>query len=132
MGKSVRYTLLVLIALLGTRCSRTGPPYSPAESMKMVELPAGYRLELVASEPDVVDPVAIAFDEQARMYVVEMIDYPLNLDPLGQIKRLEDKDGDGFYEKSTLFAETSSFRTASCAGATGYWSRQRPTSLFRR
>ncbi len=109
MGKGVRYTLLVFLALLGTRCSKSGPPYSPAESMKRIELPAGYRLELAASEPDVVDPVAIAFDEKGRMYVVEMIDYPLNLDPLGQIKRLEDKDGDGFYETSTLFADNIQF-----------------------
>ena len=105
MPKRVACVLIVLASWLGAGCSRPGPPYSPEQSLKLAELPEGYRLELAASEPAVVDPVAIAFDEQARMYVVEMIDYPLNADPLGRVKRLEDKDGDGVYESSTVFAE---------------------------
>lgn len=102
--------LLLALSLLGA-CSSDKPPYSPEESMAMVALPDGYRLELVASEPDIVDPVAINFDEKGRMYVVEMIDYPLNLEPLGQVKRLEDKDGDGVYETVTLFADKIQFPT---------------------
>jgi putative membrane-bound dehydrogenase-like protein len=105
MNKQAGCALIVLAALLGAHCSRPGPPYSPGESLKMAKLPEGYRLELVAAEPAVVDPVAIAFDEQARMYVVEMIDYPLHADPLGRVKRLEDTDGDGSYEASTVFAD---------------------------
>ena len=90
-------------------CSRTGPPYPPQRALELFELPPGLRIELVAAEPDVVDPVAITFDEQGRMYVVEMLDYPLDLRPLGQIKRLEDLDGDGYYEKSSIFADELNF-----------------------
>ena len=107
-----KVTFSIITALLFLACSSSPePPYSPEESMSMVELPDGYRLELVAAEPDIVDPVAIAFDERGRMYVVEMIDYPLNLDPLGQVKLLEDRDGDGRYETSTLFADKIQFPT---------------------
>ena len=62
--------LLLALTLLGA-CSSDKPPYSPEESMAMVALPEGYRLELVASEPDIVDPVAITFDEKNRLYIAE-------------------------------------------------------------
>ena len=68
-------------------------------------MPPGFRIELVAAEPDVVDPVAISFDESGRLFVVEMRDYPLDPAPKGRIKLLEDRDGDGRYEHSTVFAE---------------------------
>ena len=110
--KAVRVTkqaaLVVLWAFL-LACSHQGPPYSPDKALGLFELPEGFRIELAAAEPEVVDPVAITFDEQGRMYVVEMLDYPLDLRPLGQIKRLEDLDGDGYYEKSTVFADGLNF-----------------------
>ncbi len=61
-------------------------------------------VELVAAEPAVASPVAVAWDEQGRLYVVEMTDYPIASDG-GRIKRLEDRDGDGRYEQSTVFAD---------------------------
>ena len=86
-------------------CGRSGPPFTPEESLKMFRLPRGFRIELVAAEPDVVDPVAMAFDERGRLFVVEMNEYPLSTHPLGKIKLLEDQDGDGRFEKSTVFVE---------------------------
>ena len=61
-------------------------------------------VELVASEPAVASPVAAAWDEQGRLYVVEMTDYPVAPDG-GRVKRLEDRDGDGRYEHVTVFAD---------------------------
>ena len=62
------------------------------------------QIDLVAAEPDVIDPVAIAWDERGRMYVAEMRDYPVG--PAGgTIRLLEDTDGDGKYETAHLFAE---------------------------
>jgi putative membrane-bound dehydrogenase-like protein len=61
-------------------------------------------IELVASEPDVVDPVAIAWDETGRLFVAEMNDYPAGSSG-GRITRLEDRDDDGKYERSVVFAE---------------------------
>jgi putative membrane-bound dehydrogenase-like protein len=77
---------------------------SPAEAQKAWQVPAGLEITLVASEPDVRDPVAIAFDEDGRLWVAEMADYPLG-PPAGRIRRLEDVDGDGRYDRSVLVAK---------------------------
>src|SRR5580765_7918040 len=64
--------------------------------------------ELVASEPDVVAPVAIAWDAEGRLFVAEMTDYPSG--PVsGRIRLLEDRDGDGAYEHATIFATNLGF-----------------------
>jgi putative membrane-bound dehydrogenase-like protein len=63
---------------------------------------------LAASEPQVRDPIALCFDERGRMFVCEMIDYSEMRDVtphLGRVSVLEDKDGDGVYETSTVFAD---------------------------
>jgi len=61
-------------------------------------------IECVASEPDIIDPVAVTWDEDGRMYVVEMRDYPMG--PTGgTIRQLTDSDGDGRYENATVFAD---------------------------
>jgi putative membrane-bound dehydrogenase-like protein len=85
-------------------CSSSDKPLTPEDALKAFELPEGFRIELVASEPNVVDPVAMAFDEDGRLLVVEMSDYPLDFEPRGQVKRLEDRDGDGFFEHAEVFA----------------------------
>ena len=101
------FGVVALLAFSG--CAFDGPPFPPEQALQTFQLPEGFRVELVASEPEVVDPVAIAFDEQARIYVVEMRDYPLDMRPLGQIKLLDDRDGDGYYETSTVFADGLNF-----------------------
>src|SRR5436190_2934340 len=64
--------------------------------------------ELVAAEPDVVAPVAIAWDADGRLFVAEMTDYPSG--PIsGRIRMLEDRDGDGRYERLTVFADNIAF-----------------------
>src|SRR5262245_58329038 len=83
-------------------------PLTPDEAVREFRLDAGLKMELVASEPQIQSPVAMAFDESGRLYVVEMIDYPTfepDKGPQGKVKLLEDKDGDGRYETSTVFAE---------------------------
>ncbi|MCC7085634.1 MAG: c-type cytochrome [Pirellulales bacterium] len=84
-------------------------PLAPDEALKHFHLPPGLKIELVAAEPEVVDPVAAAFDEDGRLWVVEMGDYPNGptpgLPPQSRIKRLQDRDGDGRYETSQVFAD---------------------------
>ncbi|HUY34862.1 MAG TPA: PVC-type heme-binding CxxCH protein [Pirellulales bacterium] len=90
-------------------------PLSADESLRHFQLAEGLRLELAAAEPEVVDPVAIRFDELGRMWVVEMRDYPNapapGKPPLSQVKLLEDRDGDGRYETARVFADQLLFAT---------------------
>src|SRR5688572_18467188 len=65
-------------------------------------------VELVAAEPDVLSPVAITWDARGRMFVAEMIDYPVG-PTAGQIRMLEDRDRDGRYETATVFADRLAF-----------------------
>lgn len=86
-------------------------PLSAEESMKKMHLPEGYRLELVAAEPMVQEPVAIAWDGNGRLYVAEMRSYMLDVNgsneskPISRIVRLEDTDGDGKMDKRTVFID---------------------------
>lgn len=85
------------------------PPKPPAEAVKTFDTVGNFRMELVAAEPLVHSPVAAAFDENGRLYVAELIDYPYlprpGQKPLGTIRLLEDSDGDGVFDKSTVFAD---------------------------
>jgi glucose/arabinose dehydrogenase len=93
----------------------TPPPLikalSPAASIATMQMPGGYRLEPVLTEPDIAEPVMIAFDGNGRMYVAEMRTYMQNADakgeqePFSRVSRHEDTDGDGVYDKHTVFAD---------------------------
>ncbi|MEO7271324.1 MAG: c-type cytochrome [Vicinamibacterales bacterium] len=84
---------------------------SAAEEAKTFILPTGYRMELVASDPDVISPVVIEFDGNGRMYVVEMISYMMDAgasrehEPISRISRWESTKGDGTYDKKTVFVD---------------------------
>jgi len=89
------------------------PPHEPAAALTTFQTLAGFQIEQVAAEPLVHSPVAVAFDENSRMYVVEMIDYSeQDKEFLGAVRLLEDTDGDGRFDKSTLFADKLSWPTA--------------------
>jgi putative membrane-bound dehydrogenase-like protein len=82
---------------------------TPEASLKSLRVEPGFKVELVASEPLVKDPIAFDWAADGRLWVLEMGDYPLGADghgkPGGVVRILEDTDGDGRYEKSTTFLE---------------------------
>lgn len=83
-------------------------PLSPEESMKLVQVPVGFELQLFAAEPDIINPMAMCWDDKGRLYVIETTDYPNEVRQEGgndKIKILEDTDGDGKADKITVFAE---------------------------
>ncbi|MGY8654744.1 MAG: PVC-type heme-binding CxxCH protein [Verrucomicrobiia bacterium] len=89
------------------------PPTEPADALKTFKVKKGFRLELVASEPLVTDPVSMSFDANGRLYVVEMRGYSEHReDSMGQIRLLEDTDYDGRMDKSTVFARELNWPTA--------------------
>ncbi|MCF8453510.1 MAG: dehydrogenase [Pedobacter sp.] len=101
--------LLPFILLAGNSMAQRYPgPLSPEESMKKLNVAKGYKVSLFASEPHVFDPVSLEFDEQGNAYVIEMPDYPYEVEPgkgHGRIRILKDTDGDGKIDQSIIFAE---------------------------
>ncbi|HWB11092.1 MAG TPA: PVC-type heme-binding CxxCH protein [Pirellulales bacterium] len=99
-------------------------PLEPAGALKSFETHPGFEMQLLAAEPLVTDPVAMVYDENGLAYVAEMSDYPYTdkatdkpfvertMDrPIGRVRILEDTDGDGDFDRGTLFAENLSWPT---------------------
>lgn len=88
-------------------------PLSPQESLEQIELTDGFVAELVVAEPLVVDPVAIDWGADGKLWVAEMADYPQGMDgkgkPGGRIRYLEDTDGDGKFDRSQVFLRDVAF-----------------------
>jgi putative membrane-bound dehydrogenase-like protein len=88
-------------------------PTEPDQAGKTFTVAKGFRMDLVASEPLVADPIAVCFDEHLRMFVCEMRGYSEQREEnLSEIRLLEDGDGDGKYDKSTVFADGLKWPTA--------------------
>ncbi|HWK58587.1 MAG TPA: PVC-type heme-binding CxxCH protein [Parapedobacter sp.] len=92
-------------------------PLSPSESAKLTQIPIGFELKLFASEPDIVNPMAMGWDEKGRLWVIEAMDYPNNFVELkgeanDKIKICEDTDGDGVADKFTVFADGLNIATS--------------------
>ncbi|MFP6694595.1 MAG: PVC-type heme-binding CxxCH protein, partial [Pirellulales bacterium] len=98
--------------MLGMKPAR---PKLPEVSLRNIEVPEGFEVQLVAAEPLIADPVAMDWGPDGRLWVVEMADYPLGVDgkgaPGGRVRWLSDTDGDGVYDRSTLFLENLSTPT---------------------
>ncbi|HZK80967.1 MAG TPA: PVC-type heme-binding CxxCH protein, partial [Humisphaera sp.] len=90
-------------------------PLSPEESLKVIHVPDGFAVDLVAAEPLIMDPVAVAWGADRKLWVVEMADYPSGIDGKmkagGRVRFLESTKGDGHYDKSTLFMDGINFPT---------------------
>src|SRR5213594_2759230 len=84
------------------------PPTEATNALKTFQIKKRFHLELVAAEPLVIDPIAMCFDENGRMFVVEMRDYSemREVHPhLGRIRMLEDTNGDGVFDTATVYAD---------------------------
>lgn len=88
-------------------------PVEPRDALRTFEVRHGFQLQLAAAEPVVVDPVAMDFDENGRLFVVEMRDYSERREEhLGRVRMLEDTDGDGRYDRSTVYVDNLPWPTA--------------------
>lgn len=110
-------------------------PLSPEESAKLIQVPVGFDLELFASEPDIINPIAMEWDEKGRLWVVETVDYPNTVmeDKTAgddRIKICEDTDGDGKADKFTLFADKLNIPTSIVFSNGGIIVSQAPHFLF--
>lgn len=95
------------------------PCPTPEEAINALHLRPGFEVQLVAAEPHVQDPVALEIDEDGRMYVVEYCEYnqyanPNFKGPYNRVKLLVDRDGDGQFDTSTIFAEIPNCTAVGC------------------
>ncbi|HWN95133.1 MAG TPA: hypothetical protein VNT99_08880, partial [Methylomirabilota bacterium] len=87
------------------------PPLSPAEALKKFKIAPGFKIQTVAHEPDIQAPIALQFDPDGRIWVLEMRGFMPNADgtgedkPVGRVSILEDADGDGVAEKYKVFLD---------------------------
>lgn len=103
----------------------------PADAVRKMKLPPGFSMQLVASEPDVVQPVAYAMDDRGRLWVLQNTNYPTCPgEPKDQILIFEDTDGDGRADKRTVFYEKLTFATGIAVGFGGVWIGAPPNLLF--
>ncbi|MGZ0173162.1 MAG: DUF7133 domain-containing protein [Planctomycetales bacterium] len=118
---AIRFSLLLLSvsavlaeAVFAQEVSAKAPPLSPEESIKTMEIQPGYSMVPVLTEPQIHEPSAIAWDGNGRMYVVEMRTYMQEIDgkdqltPTSRVSRHEDTNGDGVYDKHSVFADNLS------------------------
>jgi putative membrane-bound dehydrogenase-like protein len=108
-------------------------PLSPEESMKHIQVPVDFKLEMFAAEPNVMHPIAISWDEKGRMYVLITQDYPNERKETGgrdYILICEDTDKDGKADKFTKFADDLSIPTGMVFANGGLIVSQAPHMLF--
>ncbi|MCA9037003.1 MAG: c-type cytochrome [Planctomycetaceae bacterium] len=109
-----------------------GPALSPEEAIARMTVPDGFTVELIASEPELVNPVAMTFDERGRVWVTESLEYPRMSAGEGRdrIRILEDTDHDGRMDKFTTFAEGLNIPSGIAVGYGGVWVANSPDILF--
>jgi putative membrane-bound dehydrogenase-like protein len=120
----------LLLALLLTQAA----PFKPDEAPGKMTVPEGFKVTLFAGEPDVVQPMGFTFDDRGRLWVVECLSYPRWLQP-GQEGRdriviFEDTDGDGRFDKKTVFADKLANVSGIAWGHGGVWLTAVPYLLF--
>ncbi|MFN0108935.1 MAG: PVC-type heme-binding CxxCH protein [Blastocatellia bacterium] len=115
LTKKAPFLLLLVAVFVATACNKAPEKtaeqraYSAQESLAKMRLSEDFNVEVFLSEPQVMSPTEMVFDENGRVYVAEMLDYPDDPPPgkpvRSRIKLLEDNDGDGKYERTVVFAD---------------------------
>lgn len=106
---------------------------SPEEAARAMTVPPGFHVSLFAGEPDVVQPIAMAIDDRGRIWVAEAYSYPRRV-PAAQARDriliFEDSDGDGRFDRRTVFAERLNLVSGLAVGFGGVWVGAAPDLLF--
>src|SRR5436309_11516586 len=134
----MRPTLLALacslpIHLLALRAADAPRPLPANEAAQRMTLPAGFRATLFAGEPDVVQPIAMTTDDRGRLWVVECLSYPdwtKEREGTDRVLIFEDTDGDGRFDKRTVFWDKGANLSGIALGFGGVWLCSTPNLLF--
>ncbi|MGB6043323.1 MAG: PVC-type heme-binding CxxCH protein, partial [Pirellulales bacterium] len=111
---------------------KSASPKSPQDAQAGIQVPAGFRVDLVAVEPQVLDPVAFAWGPDGRLWVAEMADYPLGKGAKGRVRCLKDTNGDGRYNHGTVFLDGLNFPTSVLPWRDGVLVTAAPQIIFAR
>ncbi len=130
----MKLRLLVLLMVVALACpsalAEQVDPIAPEDALATLHVPDDVEIQLVASEPVVEDPVALAFDTEGRLYVVENRGYPSDDSNQGRVSILLDKDNDGYYESRTIFADGFTFPNGVMPWKGGVLVTSAPTVYF--
>ena len=122
--------IVAVLASVGG-CAHGGPPHSPTQALRGFEIHPDFEIDLFVSEPEIVDPVAMAFGPDGRIWVAENSGYPLDSDGgRGRVKLLEDRDKDGVPDSVSLFADGLSLPTGVMPWKEGVLVTDAPDVLF--
>src|SRR5215470_7034447 len=124
---------LIVLMVMPSAVLAQDRPLPPQEAPKAMTLPKGFQATLFAGEPDVVQPIAFTFDDRGRLWVVECLSYPQWTDkPEGHDRVLifEDTDGDGRFDKRTVFWDKGANLSGIVLGFGGVWLCSTPNLLF--
>ncbi|MFN0067886.1 MAG: PVC-type heme-binding CxxCH protein, partial [Limisphaerales bacterium] len=120
--------------MAGQHAAATTPAMSPEDARKAFVVPPGFQVRLFASEPEVVNPVAMSFDERGRLWVLELYEYPLGTKPgekgRDRIKILEDTDADGRADTVKVWADGMTLATGLVLGNGGAYVGEAPNLWF--
>jgi len=128
----IHMVLLLLAALLAADpAPPAAAPMPPLDAAKAMRVPEGFKVTLVAAEPDVVQPISFCIDGRGRLFVAEAMNYGAwQATGKDRIIILEDTDGDGRAEKRTLFYEGLNYITGIEVGFGGVWVMSPPSLYF--
>src|SRR5207249_2721658 len=104
----MQIAVVILALACGSRLNAADKPIPPKEAPGKMTLPDGFKVTLFAGEPDVVQPIAMTFDDRGRLWVVECLSYPnwsRNGKGNDRVVIFEDTDGDGTFDKRTVFLD---------------------------
>ncbi|HRI14194.1 MAG TPA: dehydrogenase [Verrucomicrobiota bacterium] len=120
--------------LAGQHKPADNPALSPSEEQKSFVVPPGFQVRLFASEPEVVNPVAMCWDARGRLWILELYEYPLGARPgtkgRDRVKILEDSDADGQVDKVSVFADGLNLATGLLVANGGVYVGEAPNLWF--
>jgi putative membrane-bound dehydrogenase-like protein len=126
-------SFLLASAAAGADPKPADRPIPPADAAKAMTVPKGFHVSLFAGEPDIVQPIAMTFDTRGRLWVVECLSYPKwRHDNKGsdRVVILEDTDGNGTFDKKTVFLDNGVNLSGIEVGFGGVWLCSSPNLLF--
>jgi putative membrane-bound dehydrogenase-like protein len=134
MSMPCRTLVFILLGFFSAwSASAADAPVPPKEAPGRMTLPDGFRATLFAGEPDVVQPIAFTFDDRGRLWVVECLSYPkwtTGSEGNDRVVIFEDTDGDGRFDKRTVFCDKGANLSGIALGFGGVWLCSTPNLLF--